>query len=338
MTPGNSGLTIIAEAGVNHDGKRDQAIALVHAARKAGADVVKFQHFSADTLVANGTSTAAYQQTNTGQTDQSDLLRALELDIKDFTEVARVCREEGIGFLCTAFDPERAVELVALGMDWVKIPSGELTNIPLLKLYATFGLPVLLSTGMGTFGRSRRRDADARRRGASDITVLHCTSLYPAAPETLNLNAMVTMHRRFNRPVGYSDHSAGDHAAIAAVALGASVIEKHFTLDRNLPGPDHKASLEPQAFAAMATRLRETRVMLGDGVKRPTPAEIETAKLVRRSWHTTRGLSAGHVLTESDVTLKRPADGLPPSEAPYGKRLKVALPADAALLEKKLAV
>lgn len=329
MTVAAADLIVIAEAGVNHDGRLDQAIRLVCAAKATGADVVKFQHFHAATLVATNTPTAAYQQGNTGTTNQSELLRALELDIGDFREVARVCREEGIGFLCTAFEPEHAAELVALGMDWLKIPSGDLTNLPLLESYARFGLPVLLSTGMGTLEEVEQAIAVLETKGARDITLLHCTSLYPAPPVTLNLNAMVTMQRRFNRQIGYSDHSDGDHASIAAVALGACVIEKHFTLDRSLPGPDHLASLEPAAFAAMVARLRETRLMLGDGVKRPSPDEIATAKLVRRSWHAARSLPAGHVLASADLTLKRPADGLPPDINPVGWVTISAVAADA---------
>ncbi len=212
-------------------------------------------------------------------------------------------------------------DLVALGMDRIKIASGELTNVEALRTFAGFGLPVILSTGMTTLDEVGAALAVLAAAGGDDVTLLHCTSLHPAPPETLNLRAMVTMAERFARPVGYSDHSLDDYASIAAVALGASVIEKHFTLDRALPGPDHQASLEPDALAAMITRLRQTVTALGDGEKRPAPGEIETAALVRRSWHAMRDLVAGAVVGGSDVVLKRPADGLDPASSPVGRTL-----------------
>ncbi len=212
-------------------------------------------------------------------------------------------------------------DLVALGMDRIKIASGELTNVEALRTFAGFGLPVILSTGMTTLDEVGAALAVLAAAGGDDVTLLHCTSLHPAPPETLNLRAMVTMAERFARPVGYSDHSLDDYASIAAVALGARVIEKHFTLDRTLPGPDHQASLEPDALAAMITRLRQTVTALGDGEKRPAPGEIETAALVRRSWHAMRDLVAGAVVGGSDVVLKRPADGLDPASSPVGRTL-----------------
>ncbi len=330
-------LTIIAEAGVNHDGSLDKAIALVRSAHSSGADVVKFQHFRAETIVAAGATTAVYQAANTGETSQMALLRALEMDIESFAEIARVCREEGIAFLCTAFDMDAAADLVALGMPALKIPSGELTNHPMLAAYARFGLPVWLSTGMADMDEVGAALSVLDAAGARDVTLLHCTSLYPAPPEALNLKAMAAMAARFGRPVGYSDHSLDDHASIAAVALGATLIEKHFTLDRTASGPDHKASLEPGAFAAMARRLRETAAMLGDGVKRPHEAEIDTARLVRRSWHAARDLEAGRIIAEGDVTLKRPATGLAPSQSPLGHRLSRARATDEAIRAEDLA-
>ncbi len=212
-------------------------------------------------------------------------------------------------------------DLVALGMDRIKIASGELTNVEALRTFAGFGLPVILSTGMTTLDEVGAALAVLAAAGGDDVTLLHCTSLHPAPPETLNLRAMVTMAERFARPVGYSDHSLDDYASIAAVALGARVIEKHFTLDRTLPGPDHQASLEPDALAAMITRLRQTVTALGDGEKRPAPGEIETAALVRRSWHAMRDLVASAVVGGSDVVLKRPADGLDPASSPVGRTL-----------------
>lgn len=309
---------IIAEAGVNHNGSLDRALALVDAAKAAGADVVKFQHFRAETIVAAGTRTAAYQQVNTGSIDQSDLLRALELDLAAFARIAAHCRDTGIAFLCTAFDMDIAADLIALGMTHVKIPSGELTNLPMLRAYARFGLPVLLSTGMGTMDEVAEAMRALEEAGATEITLLQCTSIYPAPPEAMNLRAMTAMARHFARPVGLSDHSLDDHAAIAAVAMGACVIEKHLTLDCGLPGPDHRASLEPPAFAAMVRRIRDVEIMLGDGIKQPTPTETDTARLVRRSWHAACAIAAGQTLEAADVMLLRPATGLPPAFNPIG--------------------
>ncbi len=321
-------LLVIAEAGVNHNGDLAQAVALVRAAKRAGADIVKFQHFIADRIVAAGTRTAAYQKANTGKQDQNELLHALELGLDDFGTIARACHDEGIAFLCTAFDPDVIDDLVQLGMSYMKIPSGELTNVHLLERYGRVGLPVLLSTGMATLDEVAQAISILDSAAAADITLLQCTSLYPAAPQALNLRAIVTLAETFRRPVGLSDHSLDDYAAIAAVALGASVIEKHFTLDRNLPGPDHGASLEPDEFARMVHRLRQTTLALGDGIKRPAPGEAETATLVRRSWHASRDLAAGEVLRPQDLVLKRPADGLRPADDPTGRRIRRAVLAD----------
>lgn len=327
MTAPN-GPVVIAEAGVNHNGRLDEAIALVRAAKHSGADVVKFQHFRAANVVAGETATAGYQKANTGTAKQYDLLKALELDLNDFTVVANVCRSEGIQFLCTPFDIDAAADLVAMGMRYLKVPSGELTNTPFLKRSAAFGLPVLLSTGMATMDEVATALSTLEQAGARDVTILQCTSLYPAPPDAMNLRAMAAMAERFGRPVGFSDHSLDDYAAIAAVALGATVIEKHFTLDRAAAGPDHRASLEPDDFARMVRRLRETALALGDGIKRPNAAEQDTARLVRRSWHAARSLQAGQILVEDDIVLKRPLGGLPPDQSPAGRKLLTALPKD----------
>jgi N-acetylneuraminate synthase/N,N'-diacetyllegionaminate synthase len=316
---------VIAEAGVNHNGDLGRARDMVAAAAEAGADYVKFQAFSADGLVAGDAETAAYQATNTGVTKQADLLAALEIDLDGMAVLAAMCGDHGIRFLCTPFDVAGATDLVALGMDRLKVASGELTNVEALRAFAAFGLPVILSTGMTTLDEVGAALAVLDDAGARDVTLLHCTSLYPAPPETLNLRAMATMAERFARPVGYSDHSLDDYASIAAVALGACIIEKHFTLDRSLPGPDHQASLEPDALAAMITRLRQTEQSLGDGEKRPAPGEAETAALVRRSWHAARDLAAGAVVDGSDAVLMRPADGLDPASSPVGRTLAQAL-------------
>lgn len=320
---------VIAEAGVNHNGDLGRAREMVAAAAEAGADIVKFQAFRADELVAAGTGTAAYQAANTGEVDQRALLASLELSMDDFADLADMCRAEGVGFLCTAFDVGQVEALVGLGMDYLKVASGELTNIPALERFARLGRPIVLSTGMATLEEVRTAVETLEASGGGDIAILHCTSLYPAPPESLNLRAIATLAATFNRPIGYSDHSLGSHAAVAAVAVGATVIEKHLTLDRGLAGPDHKASLEPTELAGMIAALRETAGMLGDGVKRPAPGEAETAALVRRSWHATRDLPAGRVIEAEDIALKRPADGLPPIDRPIGRKLATTILTDA---------
>jgi sialic acid synthase SpsE len=255
-------------------------------------------------------------------------LRGLELNAGEFARLGQVCRDHGIEFLCTAFDVNMLGGLLDAGMQRIKIPSGELTNTVMLRQVGALHLPVILSTGMGTLEEVRRAVSVLQDAGAGEVTILHCTSLYPAPDEAINLRAMVTMRETFGLPVGYSDHSMDDHIAIAAVALDAVMIEKHFTLDRSLSGPDHKASLEPTELAAMIRRIRAVERALGDGIKRPASGEIETAKLVRRSWHAARRLAAGAVLGHGDVALKRPAHGLAPDVDLVGRTLKVAREAD----------
>ncbi len=328
---------VIAEAGVNHNGDAGRAREMVAAAASAGADIVKFQAFSAVGLVARGARSASYQSANTGVSDQAALLAGLELGRDAFAMLAEECRRHRIGFLATAFDVDAVEALVAMGMDRIKVASGEITNLPALRRFGALGLPVILSTGMATLAEIEAAVATLRAAGAGDITLLHCTSLYPAPPATLNLRAIPAMAAQFGLPVGYSDHSLGDHAAIAAGALGATAIEKHFTLDRGLPGPDHAASLEPDELAAMIRKLRDLSAMLGDGDKKPAPGEAETAALVRRSWHAARDLAAGTVLAGDDLTLKRPADGLAPACGLVGRQLRVAVGADAPITAADLA-
>ena len=327
---------VIAEAGVNHNGDAARAKEMVHVAAEAGADYVKFQAFRAESLAAPGAATADYQRQNAGARDQQALLRALELDLEEFAELAEECTRVGTGFLVTPFDRDMAAPLVEMGMDRIKVPSGDLTNLPMLEDLAGFGLPMIVSTGMATEAEVGASLAALHRVGASDVTLLHCTSLYPAPPAAINLRAMETMRQKFQMPVGYSDHSLGDHVAIAAVALGATVIEKHFTLDRALAGPDHAASLEPGELRTMIERLRETAEVLGDGIKRPAAGEAEVARLVRRSWHARDDLAAGTLLTGDHMVLKRPGDGLPPDCPPIDRRLQRAVVADAPIRESDL--
>jgi len=327
---------IIAEAGVNHNGNVRRAHEMIVAAAEAGVDIVKFQAFSAEGLVVRGTATAAYQSVNADEADQFSLLKSLELRPADFSMLARVCHEHGIDFLCTAFDMDFLDQLIQAGMRRIKIPSGELTNIPMLRCVGALKLPIILSTGMGTLDEVRRAVSVLQMSGAVDITVLHCTSIYPAPDEAINLRAMTTMKDSLRLPVGYSDHSLGDYIAIAAVALGAVMIEKHFTLDRRLPGPDHKASLEPSELNSMVKKIRAVSTALGDGVKRPMSSELEVAMLVRRSWHATRHLEAGTVLTSDDVILKRPGTGLAPHVDPVGRQLRRACDPDQSILADDL--
>lgn len=326
--PPSAELIVIAEAGVNHNGDLGRALEMVKAAADAGADFIKFQAFETDSLVARGTKTAAYQRTNTGRSDQAEMLRSLEMSADAFLNIAKACEQNGIRFLCTAFDETMIDKFVSFGMDRIKIASGELTSLATLRRFAALGLPVYLSTGMATLAEVREAIEVLRDGGAPEIIALQCTSLYPAPIETLNLRAMQTMREEFGIAVGFSDHSLGDHAAIAAVALGAVVIEKHFTLDRTLPGPDHAASLEPRELKAMISRLRDVSKMLGDGVKAPCPAETETAAVARRSWHATRDLPAGAVLTDADMALKRPASGIGGAQSLTGRRLVRAVQAE----------
>ncbi|MCR9220165.1 MAG: N-acetylneuraminate synthase family protein [Alphaproteobacteria bacterium] len=328
---------IIAEAGVNHNGRRDLALRLVDAAADAGADLVKFQAFSADTLASDASPAASYQRERTGASAQRAMLKALELSADDFAAVAAHCRSRGIGFLCTPFDVEQLDALIALGMPAVKVASGELTNHPALRRFGASGLPVYLSTGMATLAEVRAALDALRAAGAGEVTALHCTSLYPAPPETLNLAAIATLREALATPVGYSDHSLGAHMAVAATALGACVIEKHLTLDRAMQGPDHAASLEPEPFARMVREIHEVAAALGDGEKRPHPLEAETAYVARRSWHATRDLPVGAVLGAGDMALLRPAAGAPGDRALEGRRLLAPVAAGAPIREDALA-
>lgn len=326
-------LRIIAEVGVNHNGDLAVARRMVRVAAECGADIVKFQAFTAAKIATGTAGAAAYQRRNAGAETQMEMLRNLELSADDFAVLATDCRNAGVEFLATPFDMDMLPHLIALGMRIVKVASGELTNTPALRQIGATGLPVLLSTGMATLDEVAEAAGVLRAAGSGEVTLLHCTSLYPAPPEAINLTAMTTMRDRLGGPIGYSDHSLGDHIAIAAVALGACVIEKHFTLDRTLPGPDHRASLEPDEFRTMVVRLRETAAALGDGVKRPHPSELDTRQLVRRSWHAARPLAAGAILQADDLVLKRPLGGMAPSAELVGRRLARAVAADMPLTD-----
>ncbi|MBN2974413.1 N-acetylneuraminate synthase [Roseomonas aeriglobus] len=329
---------IIAEAGVNHNGREELAYALVEAAAGSGADAVKFQTFSADRLVRQGAATADYQQRQTGTSDQHALLKSLELPLALHEGLFRRCGELGIEFMSTPFDRESADFLAQLGMRRFKIPSGEITNEPFLAHLARYGRPLVLSTGMADMDEitravevigQARADSGQAPIGGEDLTILHCTSNYPAAYADVNLRAMAKIGQATGLPIGYSDHSLGVAVSTAAVALGAVVIEKHFTTDRDLPGPDHRASLTIAELTTMVDQIRAVEMALGSPNKRPTESELPVRSLVRRSVTTLRPIPAGAYITPEDIGLLRPGTGILPrdSGAVVGKRARHAIDA-----------
>jgi N-acetylneuraminate synthase len=307
---------VIAEAGVNHNGELATALALCDAARAAGADAVKFQTFRAEDLVVPGAPTAEYQRRQTGEQDQFGMLRKLELSPEQHERIRDHCARIGIEFFSTPFSLEAVDLLVQLGVRRIKLPSGELTHRALVMHACAKGLPVLISTGMATMDEVREALAWAQeaRGSLSGVTVLHCTSAYPAPDEALNLRAIVTMRAALGLPIGYSDHSTGIEAALAAVSLGAAVIEKHLTLDRTMPGPDQAASLEPAEFGTMVRGIRRISAMLGDGIKAPRPQEQDAARVARRSIVASVDIPAGSALQPDMLACRRPATGIAPRE------------------------
>lgn len=306
---------IIAEAGVNHNGSLVLAKKLVQAAAQSGADAVKFQTFQAKHLVTSDAPQAEYQAKNSGITEsQFDMLKRLELPLEAFAELNRYCQELGIMFMSTAFDEGSSDFLAGLGMPIFKIPSGELTNLPLLRHIARHGRPMIVSTGMGTLDEVAEAVEAIRAVGNDDITVLHCVSNYPAPPESVNLRAMEAMRAALGVPIGYSDHTMGIEASVFAVAAGAKVIEKHFTLDCQMPGPDHKASLEPADLAEMVRSIRRVEVLLGSGLKQPSEAELAVAKIVRRSVVAQTSIPAGTIIKDAMLVLRRPGTGISPAK------------------------
>ena len=330
---------IVAEAGVNHDGVLDDALTLVDVAAEAGADAVKFQTFRAEALVTSRAAKAAYQVANTGQDGgQAEMLRRLELSEDAHHRLVDRCRARGIAFMSTAFDLAGLALLDRLGPPAIKIPSGDLTWDAMLLAAARTGRPLFVSTGMAdleevrhalgviAFGLTREgapcgldaciaafASPEGRAAVAARVTLLQCTTQYPAPASAANLRAMTTLATEFGVPVGYSDHTLGISVATAAAALGARVIEKHFTLDRNRPGPDHAASLEPAELAALVRAVREVEAALGDGVKAPSAAELPNRAVARRSLVAARPVAEGEVWSDDAVTAKRPADGLSPA-------------------------
>ena len=325
---------VIAEAGVNHNGDLSIARRLIDVAVEAGADAVKFQSFKAESLVTPAAPKAEYQ-TRTTSIDESQLemLRKLELSESDHRELSSYCRERGIIFLSTPFDEESADFLDTLPVPAFKISSGDLTNIEFLEHVARKKKPLILSTGMANLAEVRDGVTTVNAAGCDQIVLLHCVTDYPADPFDVNLRAMQTLRDTFKVPAGFSDHTEGIEVALAATALGAAVIEKHFTLDRHQPGPDHRASLEPQELQAFVRGIRLVESSLGNGEKVPTPREIETAKVARRSLVAAHEIPASTVVERTMIALKRPGTGMPPAQLNLilGKTTRVRIASGALL-------
>lgn len=311
----NNRVLIIAEAGVNHNGDMALARQLIDAAAAAGADLVKFQTFNASRLVTRSAKKADYQVEATGAAEsQHEMLRRLELSEAMHHELIAHCATSGISFFSTGFDIESIDMLIGLGQDHFKIPSGEITNLPYLRHIGRLDKKVIVSTGMATLGDIEAALAALEAAGTrrTNLTVLHCTTEYPTPMSEVNLRAMQGIGAAFGVPVGYSDHTAGIEVAIAAVAMGATVIEKHFTLDRTLPGPDHQASLEPHELSAMVSAIRNIEAALGDGVKRLTPSETRNKPVARKSIVAVQAIRQGERFSDANICAKRPGTGMSP--------------------------
>ncbi len=311
------GVFVIAEAGVNHNGDIKLAKRLAKEAKKAGADCVKFQTFRAEALVTADGEKAEYQkvQTGTGES-QLEMLKKLELTQEEFLELKEYCEEIQISFLSTAFDMESQRFLESLNPFCYKVPSGEVTNYPYLKAIGETGRDVILSTGMCEISEVEDVVKVLKENGAGEIVLLHCTTEYPAPIEDVNLRAMQTLAEYFGTKVGYSDHTEGIEVPVAAVAMGAAVIEKHFTLDRTMEGPDHKASLEPEELAEMVQAIRKVELALGSEKKQVSRQEAANRKVARKSIVAARDIQAGEIFTEENLTVKRPGDGISPMKWP----------------------
>jgi N,N'-diacetyllegionaminate synthase len=306
---------IIAEAGVNHNGSLETAFELIDAASDSGADVVKFQTFKAENLVTQSAAKADYQLGTTDvQETQFEMIKKLELSYDMHLKIISRCREKGIRFSSTGFDLKSIDLLVDLGLDFLKIPSGEITNLPYLRHSASKKLPIILSTGMATLMEVEKALLILEDSGANknQITVLHCNTEYPTPMEDVNLNAMLSMKEEFGVNTGYSDHTLGIEVPIAAVAMGATVIEKHFTLDREMEGPDHAASLEPNELKVMVTGIRNIEKALGDGIKKPSKSEEKNIPIARKSIVASKSIKEGEVFSEANLAVKRPGSGISP--------------------------
>lgn len=309
---------IIAEAGVNHNGDMTIARALVDAAAASGVDYVKFQTFKAENLVTKSAQKAEYQQKNIadGDNSQFNMLKKLELSPENHFELIEYCKKQRVAFFSTAFDLDSVDFLASLNMPLWKVPSGEITNFPYLRAIGRTKKPVILSTGMANLEEIEQAIGVLTRFGTppNAVTLLHCTTEYPAPKDEINLSAMQTMRNKFSLPVGYSDHTQGLEIPVAAVALGAVVIEKHFTLDRSMVGPDHAASLEPHELKQMVEKIRNVEMALGNGIKEPAKSEIPNITIARKSIVASRPIKQGETLSEDNLTVKRPAGGISPME------------------------
>jgi N,N'-diacetyllegionaminate synthase len=308
---------IIAEAGVNHNGSVDLAKQLIDIAANSGADAVKFQTFKAENLVAKNTQKAEYQkQTTDASESQFDMIKKLELDVETHKELIAYCQDKNIMFLSTPFDHDSIELLSNLGLKIFKIPSGEITNLPYLRHIGSLGKQIVLSTGMSNLEEVEDALNILINAGTSkdNITVLHANTMYPTPMEDVNLNAMLTIQKELGVSVGYSDHTLGIEVDIAAVAIGASVIEKHFTLDKTMDGPDHKASLEPKELKAMVSAIRNIEKALGGDEKKPSPSESVNIEVVRKSIVANQNIKKGDFLTNENITVKRPGSGISPMQ------------------------
>jgi N,N'-diacetyllegionaminate synthase len=313
--PNPHGVFIIAEAGVNHNGDLALAKKLIDVAINAGADAIKFQTFKTENVVIKNAPKCEYQQRTTDADEsQFNMLKKLELTYEDHLELMNICKKKGLRFLSTPFDEESADFLEKIGVDWIKIPSGEITNYPLLKHIAKKGKPLIVSTGMANLSEVRSALKILNDSGSNQIVILHCTSNYPADPKNVNLRAMLTMAEEFQVPIGYSDHTPGIEISLAAVALGACVIEKHFTLDHDLPGPDHVASLEPEELKRLVEGIRTVEVSLGNGRKERCSTEEGVAAVIRKSLVASRDLPSGVIIQKNMFVARRPGTGIPPAD------------------------
>lgn len=306
-------VLIIAEAGVNHNGSLKMAKKMAYVAKECGADIVKFQTAKASSLVSKYAGMADYQKKNIGKSiSQRDMLEKLLLSYQDFEELASYCHSIGIEFLSTPFDIESISFLEKLGCRFWKIPSGEVTDLPYLEAIGHTGKDIVLSTGMSSLQEVRDAREVLQCAGAGEITLLHCTTEYPAPLGEVNLRAIGTLKREFSCQVGYSDHTEGIEVSVAAVAMGATVIEKHFTLDKAMEGPDHKASLEPNGLEALVRAIRNVEISMGMGIKEPSMSEVKNRAAARKSIVAKRDIKKGEALTEQNITTKRPGNGLSP--------------------------
>jgi N,N'-diacetyllegionaminate synthase len=309
----NKKVYIIAEAGVNHNGKIEIAKKLIEKAKDSGADAVKFQTFKAEKGISRHAEKAAYQKNNTSLDEtQLDMVKKLELSFEQFRILKKYCDEIGIMFMSTPFDHDSIDFLDELGMEIWKIPSGEITNLPYLIKVAKLKKPIILSTGMCTIDDISNAINVLKDNGASVISILHCTTEYPTVYSDVNLKAMLTIKDKFNIDIGYSDHTKGIEVSIAASALGATIIEKHFTLDNSMEGPDHRASLEPNELKQLVYSIRNIELALGSGMKEPAESEIKNINIARKSIIANKRIKKGEVFTEENLTVKRPGNGVSP--------------------------